>query len=439
MATWSDNIRVYRDMVYQLPKRKGRFINDVLIVFGSSGMARGMMFVAGLLVARMLTPKNYGIFALGLAVAQAGPEILDWGLTQTMIRFGSPERDDRSVFSGILLYVLANRAWTALVAMSLGTIFAIFFAHWTDKPELFLPFLIGALGAAVGLFQYYTVSYFQMQERFRSFAAVDIGISAGVLITVTVLWGLGIKSYTFLLLAFVLIPGAGFFTIVPDLVRRFREPRVPPQVFLKQVRRFSFWLTASTISCVGVRRADMFLLVCFVPLDKVGLYAAAFLLTKPLEMVSQSVARVLFPRVACMKSPAQFQHFVRYALLFSVLGLGAVAFLMIIIAPWLLGFIGPKYAGSVGSFRLLLLVPVFSSASNLLSYIFLTKNAPQVPARINLVSAAFNILLIVLLVPALGIEGAASAVVLTAVAQTIVHGWCVLPHTRQPVGAAVNG
>lgn len=439
MSTWVDNIRAYGGLIRRLPGHKDGLLHDVIIVFGSSGVGRGMMFVAGLLVARMLGPQHYGIFALGLAMAQAGPEILDWGLSETMIRFGSAERDDRSALSGILLYVLTNRAWTALAATTVGAAFAVLFAHWTGKAELFLPLLIGAFGAAAGLFQYYTASYYQMQERFRSFAAVDVGTSVGVLVVVAVLWGLGIKSYAYFLLAFVIVPSTGFVTILPDLMRRLRGPRNPPEIFLKRIRHFSSWLTVSTISCVGLRRADTFLVACFLPLDKVGLYAAALLLTKPLQMVSQSVARVLFPRVARMKSPGQFQRFARYACLFSLFGLGAFAFLMATVAPWLLGFIGPKYAASVGPFRWLLMVPVLSSVSNLLGYIFLTKNEPQVPARINLASAPLNILLIVTLVPTLGIEGAAIAVVLTAMVQAIAVGWCVLPHTHLPIRVGVNG
>lgn len=438
MSTWIDNVRVYGRLIRRLPGHTDGFLHDVIVVFGSSGVGRGLIFVAGVLVARRLSPQQYGIFALGLAMAQAGPEILDWGLSETMIRFGSAERDDRSALSGILLYVLRNRAWTALAATTLGAGFAMLFASATGKAELFLPLLIGAFGAAVGLFQYFTASYYQMQERFRLFAAIDVGTSAGLLAVVAGLWGLGVKSYAFFLLAFVIVPCIGFITIVPDLARRFREPRTPPGTFLKQVRHFSSWLTVSTISCVGLRRADMFLLALFLPLDKVGLYAAALLLTKPLQMVSQSVARVLFPRVARMKLPSEFHRFARYACLFSLLGLGAIAFFMATIAPWFLGLIGPQYAASVGCFRWLLLIPVLSSVSNLLSYIFLTKNAPQVPARINLAAAPLNILLIVTLVPVFGIEGAAVAVVLTATVQAAAVGWSVLPHTRQPAGAIVS-
>ena len=439
MSTWIDNIRVYGGFIRRLPGRKDSLLHDVIIVFGSSGVGRGMMFVAGLLVARVLGPQQYGILALGLAMAQAGPEILDWGLSETMIRFGSAERDDNSALSGILFYVLTNRVWTALAVTTVGAGFAMLFAHWTGKPELFLPLVIGALGAALGLFQYYTASYYQMRERFRSFAAIDVGASAGLLVVVAGLWGLGIKSYGIFLLAFIIIPCIGFVTIVPDLLRRFAEPRTPPETFLKEVRRFSSWLTVSTISCVGLRRADMFLLALFLPMDGVGLYAAALLLTKPLQMVSQSVARVLFPRVARMKSPHEFHRFACLAYLFSLLGLGAIGFFMAIIAPWFLGLIGPHYAASVGSLRWLLLIPVLSSVSNLLSYIFLTKNAPQVPARINLAAAPLNILLIVMLVPSFGIEGAAVAVVLTAAVQAAAVGWSVLPYTRQPVETAITG
>lgn len=429
MSTWIDRLPGYKD----------GFLHDVIVVFGSSGVGRGLMFVAGVLVARRLSPQQYGIFALGLAIAQAGPEILDWGLSETMIRFGSATRDDRSALSGILFHVLRNRAWTAFAATTVGAGLAILFARATGKAELFLPLLIGAFGAAVGLFQYFTASYYQMQERFRLFAAIDVGTSAGVLVIVAILWILGVKSYAFFLLAFVLVPSIGFVTIVPDLARRFRGPRTPPQAFRTQVRRFSSWLTISTISCVGLRRADMFLLAILLPLDKVGFYAAALLLTKPLQMVSQSVARVLFPRVARMKSAGQFNRFARYACLFSIFGLGAVALFMAVLAPWLLGLIGPKYAASIGPFRWLLMVPIFSSVSNLLSYIFLTKNEPQVPARINLASAPLNILLIATLVPSLGIAGAAIAVVLTAAAQALAIVWRVLPHTRQPIETAVTG
>lgn len=433
MSTWIDNIRVYGGLIRRLPGHKDGLLHDVIIVFGSSGVGRGMIFVAGLLVARMLGPQHYGIFALGLAMAQAGPEILDWGLSETMIRFGSAERDDSSALSGILMYVLTNRAWTALAATTVGGGFALLFAYWVDKPELFLPLLIGAFGAAVGLFQYYTASYYQIQERFRSYAGIDVGTSAGVLAAVAILWGLRIKSYLPFLMAFILIPCAGFVTIMPDLVRRLRGPRIPPEIFLIQIRRFSSWLTVSTISCVGLRRADMFLLAFFLPLGKVGLYAAALLLTKPLQMVSQSVAKVLLPRVSRMKAPGEFRRFVRSAYLFSLLGLGAAALSMAILAPWLLGLIGSKYSASVEPFRWLLMVPVFSSVSNLLSYVFLSKNAPQVPARINLASAPLNILLIVTFVPMFGIEGAAIAVVLTAAAQAAAISWCVIPHTRQPL------
>lgn len=394
-----------------------RILLDVGQVLSSSLVARVLNFVTGILVIRLLPSDEYGLFAFGLLISQLLPQLGDLGLTETTVRFGSEYRErNAGLLAAFLRYVLRVRLM-AVGVLAVVVVFATPSIHLIfGKGELRQPFVLGALGGIGGILWAYVLSFYQLQGWFSRYAGLNVGYSVLLLLGVAVGSVLGADRYWYPLGVYVSVPFVC--SILPFVVvlRSTRHGRCGEIPWRATVMRFGLWLTLSTVCWVVLRRADMLLLSRFAPLGTLGAYAAALQLTQPLQVLAQSVGTVMFPRVAAMTTNYHFRQFARMSYIFSLALLVLLAIPLGLWGKLIFVFLGRTYVEGVDVFRILLVVPAVGATANLLSYVVLAKNRPDVPAKINMAQAVLNLVLMYLLIPSYGATGAAVATALTTLA-----------------------
>ena len=164
-------------------------------------------------------------------------------------------------------------------------------------------------------------------------------------------------------------------------------------------------------------RVDMFLLNWFINPVAVGIYSIAVGIAERLWIFSGSAATVMFPRIAELKhdesSRKELTPLVSRSMLWIPLILSIPIF---ITAPFIIEFLlGINFIKSSLLLRILLPGIVLGSLGRILANDISARGFPQINMYIDSVIAVSNIILNIILIPRIGIAGA-------AVATTICYG-----------------
>jgi O-antigen/teichoic acid export membrane protein len=197
-----------------------------------------------------------------------------------------------------------------------------------------------------------------------------------------------------------------------------------------------FIATIGVTNLIGLMnyRVGLFVVERLLGLGATGVYSIAVVVAELLWFVSSSLTQAAYGRLGHPERERAAATTVRVvqlgiaALLLAAPVLWAAAALLL---PLLLG---PDYAASVALIGLLLPgVLLFGGASALSAYFTNHAGLPQVPARVAALSLLLNAGLSLLLVPLLGMAGAALAASASYAATVLLLGWRFARHAGLPL------
>jgi O-antigen/teichoic acid export membrane protein len=224
-------------------------------------------------------------------------------------------------------------------------------------------------------------------------AAVAAAAATAFVLLVTIVWGM---------------PQGG-----PTTVDRSRSG-------IREAVGFSLPAYAGNVAQFLNYRLDLFLVGLFLGVGGVGLYALAVSLGQLLWIVSNAAAAVLFPRVSAAPSPqaaaAEAAQIARVALWLTVGGSAALAASATLLVP---AVYGAAFRPSVEPLLWLLPGITAFSVTNVISAYVAGVGRPGLNAMVSLLGVAVTVPLDLLLIPRLGISGAALASTLSYSISTI--------------------
>jgi len=189
---------------------------------------------------------------------------------------------------------------------------------------------------------------------------------------------------------------------------------------LKNLSGFSFWIFLTASGSLVFSYADTILIGFFMSNADVGIYRTAFQLTSVATFVTMAFHTVLFPKISNWGTAgqiAEIENSLARAWTYSL-------FLAIptCIGGWILGekllyyLYGASFVGGTSALFFLLLVQVVNVFMFLGTMTLTALNRPKDAFWITLIAAFANILLDIILIPVIGITGAAVA---TLIAMTL--------------------
>ncbi len=192
----------------------------------------------------------------------------------------------------------------------------------------------------------------------------------------------------------------------------FVKPKLfPDWMYTKKILMFgSKSYLANAISFLNYR-ADMFLLNFLAGAGAVGIYAVTVGIGEKLWMVSGSVSTVLFPKIASMKNEDQQRNelttlVARHVFWFNVL-VGLILFFMANLFITIL--YGSEYLESAIALRFLIPGITFTGMSRVLANDIAGRGKPEINTFHSAIALVLNILVNFLLIPKMGVSGAALA------------------------------
>ena len=216
----------------------------------------------------------------------------------------------------------------------------------------------------------------------------------------------------------------------------WRGARLAPPDFLALAREGRFIATIGATNLVGLLnyRVGLFVIERTLGLSATGVYSIAIVVAELLWFVSGSLTQAVYGRIGTpdrAQAAATTVRVVQLSVAALLLAAPLLWGLARVLVPWVLG---PAYAASLPVMALLLPgVLLFGGASALSAYFTNHAGTPQVPAQVAATSLAINTTLSLLLVPHLGMAGAAVAASVSYTTSVLLLAWRFARHAGLPL------
>lgn len=217
------------------------------------------------------------------------------------------------------------------------------------------------------------------------------------------------------------------------------RPR-PERSELRAIVSYGSWATVSRIVSPVLVHLDRFMLGALVSVAAVGLYSAPFELILRLLVLPMSLVAALFPAFSALQGKqdrARIGRLAAQAVKYVFIAVGMVSLVIVIAAPGLLDlWLGGEFARESATALRILAVGVLANSLALVpSSLLQGLGRPDVPAKFHLLELPVHAVMVIVLINAWGISGAAAAwtlrVTLDAVLLFIAaHRMSMLPAAR---------
>lgn len=260
-----------------------------IVAIGSQGITVAVQLVSTVILARILTPGDYGTLAMVTTITAFAALFRDLGLSSAAIqKKGLTTAQQSNLF---WLNVLAGATLTAVIAASAPLV-----ARFYGKTELLnvtlvlsLSFIITSLGT----------QHDAMLVRRMQFVRSSCARIAGALATLGVSVVCGLKGYAYWSLVWGTLAGATVTTLLLFLLSPFR-PGLPNRGSgVRQLLGFGADVTAFNFVNYFSRNLDNILIGKFVGADALGVYGRAYqLLMFPIINLRAPIVSVAFPAMS---------------------------------------------------------------------------------------------------------------------------------------------
>lgn len=380
-----------------------------LTTFGA-GVNAFLGFIFTIIVARSISPADFGLFSVVLNLMTILFVACDVGFSSSILRFlpqairdGKEEKMKKIIKLSFMVILGVSGLLALLLVIFSGPIASFVFT----KKELFLPLVIVS-ASLVGLsLSYLFVAVLQGQQKFlfgvitessiilvKLLATIALLLS-GKLNLISVLTVFSVTSFTGLIIGLFFVP-LNFFSAKTDFTLG------------KTLFGFGIWLALARIANSVSYRLDTLMLVRYVETAQVGFYAAAQKMTFIFPVLISGMTVVFSPKFAALKTISEAKSFMKKSsLLISSLFLPVI--LLFLLAPWVTVWIyGQVYQPSIYIFRWLLLSSSFFIVSTVpITIIIYFLGESRFFAFFSLLQLLLIFLANLVLIPKLGVIGPA--------------------------------
>ena len=393
------------------PKARSSFSSDALSLIGGQILIAVFSLGSAIITARALDAEGRGQFSLALLLASSLYMFTEFGLSTAGTRLIAEGRWPRPVIFGSHAFAISIRV---LVTSVIGLV-VIRFAHDALFPGVATEYLL------LGLLQILPLMFLGsllplllglgLATTYNHILVLSSSLAFGLLSVGWLLIGLDVRTALLLQLGSAVITAAIIWRKTGQAVGGMARPNFR---YLAAAYRFGMGIYTSSVLSFANTRMIWLLINNFVGVAAVGLYTIAQTATERIYLVADALGTILFPRIAedPENNSARITPTVFRIALITGSGLAVV---MALVADWLVWFLfTDKFAGSAPVLRLLLVAVVLSSGWRVLSQDLNGRGYSQVTATVNGAATVLGLVVAWLLLPRIGLEGAAWSAIAAA-------------------------
>jgi lipopolysaccharide exporter len=383
---------------------KGGFLASGSWLIAAQSVERALGLVSIAILARLLTPADFGIVAVAGTVVAAVEILSAFGFDWALLR-------QRDLSANYL-----NTAWTLRVLLGLFTLAALALigpaaAIFYRLPQLTFVLLALGLGSLVGSLENIGTVYFRRDFAFhREFLLRAISKGSGFLVTVIV--ALIYRSYWALIAGMLAVRAAS--TLASYALHRYR-PR-PSLSKARELVGFSSWLLiGNLVDYFSQRFYDLYLGRVFGPTAN-GLFSVAGELARmPVSEIAAPINRVAYSKYSedVRANRGLADSYLKTASLIWMISLPMCAGIAAVAPEAVVLILGPRWADAETIIRLLALGTVFTVLTANTHYVYWALGHSRIVAAISAVGAVAVIPVTILCSHFAGYKGVAIAYAVT--------------------------
>jgi O-antigen/teichoic acid export membrane protein len=248
-------------------------------------------FVISVVLARLLTPSDYGIMGMVLVFTEM-LGYLDWTLAKAVVHFREtdPARERSTYFS---ISIAFGAAFTLILL-----VFSPLVASFYNEPRLMLLVRVMSFTLLINSIKTVSSSVMARDLRFRevSFGDVSAAIGAGILAIVLAYFGWGVWA---------LVANIYGFSILQLLFYGYKVPpqfKKPDPELSRRVWKYCLPLFGSSVLGKFYENADYLVVGRFLGASSLGFYTVAYRFAMLInERISAVINRVAFPSFAALR------------------------------------------------------------------------------------------------------------------------------------------
>lgn len=370
------------------------------------------------IVARVWGPEGNGTLAVALLLPTMLTTFLNLGVGPANVYYlGSAQMTVRQILSANLrIFLLLGTLGLGIGAATLAWKGQAFFP---GVSPLVLWFALAAF--PIGLLNSYLISVFQGLQQFRPYNILAIFQSVAFLVLIIGLTLAGNREIGLLVGAQVISQ-----LLVLAFTIRWLMPLLGPkdsaefsESFVRKTLGYGWKAHLGNILAFVNYKADVFLVNLFLGPAAVGVYIIAIALAERLWILSQAVSTVLLPRLSQLSSDEAKRKLLTPLITRWVLTITLVGTLVLaVLADLFIALVfGKEYSGALLPLWMLLPGILLLAPARVLANDIAARGCPELNTYIVLVSVIVNIAANLMLIPILGLVGAAAA---TTISYTVI-------------------
>lgn len=375
----------------------------------------GFTFLTLVLVARVLEPEGQGKYSLLVQVSRTFFYFFSLGVPVSFVFYFGQNKKKRQELIRTFFFAYSTLAVLGLVA---GLSFAKLGHNQFFEGIELQALIIGCLGIPLWFMNSFSSSIFSGLERFKQLNIIQVVQPAVLLCSVVTLILVGKLNVQTAILSYILSLALNLVLNLYFLKRdsfklKFFSSRVEWS-FLKNSYRYSFKTYLGSVSEFLIYKVDIYIISFFLTKSSLGLYIIAVNVVERLWMISESVSNVLFAKLVNEHDEKKRNFFTIYTLqgtflvsLLGSIGLGSLGQIFVEI------IFGSSYSQTTTYIYILLPGVVLQSTALMIKKVLEARGCAGTNARASVSCLALNICLNLILIPKVGVPGAAFSTSIT--------------------------
>ena len=381
------------------------FFNKYTSVFVTNLGILGISMVTSILLARYLGPTGRGEIAATILWSALLIALGSLGMIESALYFVAlPDVESRHVFANAFGMVLIQSA----ILVPLGYL-AMPWLLASQRPEVIEASRAYLIIVPISLFTQYNRSILQGRMKIAAYNLIQIAIPIGSLIGTLALYrlnNLSVQSVVFLLIVLnIVIMLMSLALLLLHKIPIGLEPDLP---LARSMLSYGFQVQVGAVFSNANLRLDQVLMAAWVSPEQLGLYVVAVSASSTSGVLSRAVSIVATPAIAKQTDPwqriEQLQTIFRYYWLSGIVLKVVIALALPWGIPWIYG---KEFSGAIVVAEVLLLASLFLDASYVLMAEVRGLGAPWLASRAEIVACGVTVIFLLVLLPSLGILGAA--------------------------------
>lgn len=379
--------------------------------------------VATMVLSRLLTPAEVGVYSLGAVLVALAQVVRDFGVGQYLIQ-------EKQLDTGKLRAALATSLLVAWLLAGLVLLASAPLAHFYGEPRLTLVLRLLAINFLLIPFSALTLPMLRRQLRFRAIYAINAANSV-VNLLVAVL--LALQGYSYMSMVWAALAGSCASLLVSLLVRPWELPWLPGRRGMGDIARFGAYATGGgLVDEAGVAAPDL-IIGKLIGIESLALFGKAqSVLNIFNQAITSAISPVVFPLFAARARESGGQGgqggaelvYLRTISYMTALAWPFFLFLSCMALPLVKVLYGTQWLGCVPLIRIMCLSSAVYSMFSMARYLFVATGQLHAQVRLDACAGVIKVALLLAAAP-FGLVAVAWAVVFSNVLRSWLNYNCL--------------